>query len=198
MSTAPRPAGGPRPTMLEREALARVLWFNSGKGYGFVTVPRSGVNAFLQSRQIEPVGYSDLPEGAEVIVDVLEGSKGPTVGIIHRIVGLPEGAREPTPVLRGGSSRPPRGGGGRDRDRDRGGPESSEPASPPVEATVKFYSSEKGFGFVAPDGGGKDLFVHATVLQRAGVAVLSPDQRVKVTTRMGNKGLQVESLEVLP
>ncbi len=43
---------------------------------------------------------------------------------------------------------------------------------------VKFYNSQKGFGFIAPDGGGNDVFVHATALERAGLHSLSEGQKV--------------------
>ena len=44
--------------------------------------------------------------------------------------------------------------------------------------TVKFYNSQKGFGFIAPDDGGKDVFVHATALERAGIRTLNEGQKV--------------------
>jgi CspA family cold shock protein len=44
--------------------------------------------------------------------------------------------------------------------------------------TVKFYNYQKGFGFIQPDGGGKDVYVHATVLERAGMRGLSEGQKV--------------------
>jgi CspA family cold shock protein len=43
---------------------------------------------------------------------------------------------------------------------------------------VKFYNAQKGFGFIAPDGGGNDVFVHATALERAGMHSLSEGQKV--------------------
>jgi cold shock protein len=49
--------------------------------------------------------------------------------------------------------------------------------------TVKFYNSQKGFGFIQPDGGGKDVFVHATALERAGLHSLNEDQKVSFDTR---------------
>ncbi len=48
--------------------------------------------------------------------------------------------------------------------------------------TVKFYNSQKGFGFITPDGGGKDVFVHATALERAGMSGLSEGQKVQFDT----------------
>ena len=44
--------------------------------------------------------------------------------------------------------------------------------------TVKFYNEMKGFGFIAPDDGGKDVFVHATALERAGMRSLTEGQKV--------------------
>jgi CspA family cold shock protein len=44
--------------------------------------------------------------------------------------------------------------------------------------TVKFYNSERGFGFIQPDDGGKDVFIHATALERAGTHILSEGQKV--------------------
>ena len=48
--------------------------------------------------------------------------------------------------------------------------------------TVKFYNEQKGFGFIAPDNGGKDVFVHATALERAGMHSLSEGQMVSFDT----------------
>lgn len=44
--------------------------------------------------------------------------------------------------------------------------------------TVKFYNDQKGYGFIQPDNGGKDVFVHATALERAGIRGLSEGQKV--------------------
>lgn len=44
--------------------------------------------------------------------------------------------------------------------------------------SVKWYNSQKGFGFIAPDGGGKDVFVHATALEAAGIRGLTDGQQV--------------------
>ena len=49
--------------------------------------------------------------------------------------------------------------------------------------TVKFYNDQKGFGFIQPDGGGKDVFVHATALERAGMRGLIEGQKVSFDTQ---------------
>ncbi|RUT30960.1 cold-shock protein [Arsenicitalea aurantiaca] len=48
--------------------------------------------------------------------------------------------------------------------------------------TVKFYNDQKGYGFIQPDNGGKDVFVHATALERAGLRGLSEGQKVSFDT----------------
>jgi cold shock protein len=49
--------------------------------------------------------------------------------------------------------------------------------------TVKFYNTQKGFGFIQPDDGGRDVFVHATALERAGMHSLSEGQKVSFETQ---------------
>jgi CspA family cold shock protein len=49
--------------------------------------------------------------------------------------------------------------------------------------TVKFYNDQKGFGFIQPDDGQKDVFVHATALERAGIQGLREGQKVRFETR---------------
>ena len=49
--------------------------------------------------------------------------------------------------------------------------------------TVKFFNTTKGFGFISPEGGGKDVFVHATALERAGMRGLNEGQKVSFDTQ---------------
>jgi cold shock protein len=53
--------------------------------------------------------------------------------------------------------------------------------------TVKFYNTQKGFGFIEPDDGGKDVFVHATALERAGMSGLSEGQKVQFDTEVDSR-----------
>ncbi|MFQ5468550.1 MAG: cold-shock protein, partial [Kiloniellaceae bacterium] len=66
-----------------------------------------------------------------------------------------------------------------------------------VDGSVKFYNRDKGFGFVVPDDGSKDVFISARVLERNGVPTLEPDQRVHMMTRVGHKGPMADSIEVI-
>jgi CspA family cold shock protein len=62
--------------------------------------------------------------------------------------------------------------------------------------TVKWYSAVKGFDFIVRDGGGKDIFVHASALQRAGIAELREGQRVFVGIADGRNGPEAASIQV--
>jgi cold shock protein len=54
--------------------------------------------------------------------------------------------------------------------------------------TVKFFNANKGFGFITPDGGGPDIFLHVTAVERAGLASLNEGQRVSFETEPDKKG----------
>ncbi|HWA88849.1 MAG TPA: cold shock domain-containing protein [Rhizomicrobium sp.] len=62
---------------------------------------------------------------------------------------------------------------------------------------VKFFNDQKGFGFVMPDSGGGDVYMHASALRRSGVQALEPEQRIRFSTRQGQKGVEVDRVEVL-
>jgi CspA family cold shock protein len=115
--------------------------------------------------------------------------------------------------------REPKGGGGGHNDhqnfddRTSGSrshfPRPSAPARRPATAsqvvgttsestgTVKMYKADKGFGFVGQDNGGKDVFVHASALTRAGLIGLTEGQRVRMQIGQGQKGLEASSIELL-
>ncbi len=61
--------------------------------------------------------------------------------------------------------------------------------------TVKWFNVAKGFGFITPDGGGEDLFVHRSVLEQAGIADLPDAARVRVQVEDGKKGPTVTAIK---
>jgi CspA family cold shock protein len=61
--------------------------------------------------------------------------------------------------------------------------------------TVKFFNANKGFGFIAPEGGGKDVFVHASAVEMAGMSVLAEGQRVSFEIQSDVKGAKAVNLQ---
>jgi CspA family cold shock protein len=63
--------------------------------------------------------------------------------------------------------------------------------------TVKWFNSEKGFGFIAPEGGGPDVFVHYSAIQSSGYRSLEENQRVEFEVTQGPKGPQATRVRAL-
>jgi CspA family cold shock protein len=62
---------------------------------------------------------------------------------------------------------------------------------------VKWFNAEKGFGFIARDNGGKDVFVHISALERSGIASLNEGQPVVVDIVEGRKGLEAAKVRLV-
>ena len=61
--------------------------------------------------------------------------------------------------------------------------------------TVKFFNSAKGFGFISPEGGGKDVFVHASAAEAAGLGILSEGQRLSFDIQPDARGAKAGNLK---
>ena len=160
---------------------ATVKWFNADKGFGFVEVD-GGAEAFLHIRPVEAAGHTSLPDGARLTVRIGQGQKGPQV---TEVVDVDLSTATPRPAR---APRPSSGGGGGDRDYN------SAPLSEEQQGVVKWYNPDKGFGFIALDSGGKDVFVHATALERSGLARVAEGQRVIVQVAQGQKGVEARTI----
>ena len=63
--------------------------------------------------------------------------------------------------------------------------------------TVKWFNESKGYGFIAPDAGGKDLFAHFREIEGTGFKVLAENQRVEFEVTQGQKGLQASRIRAI-
>ena len=66
-----------------------------------------------------------------------------------------------------------------------------------MKGTVKWFSNQKGYGFITPDGGGKDVFVHHSAIQGDGYKTLDEGQNVDFEVTQGPKGEQAASVRKL-
>lgn len=152
-----------------------VKWFNAEKGFGFVTL-EDGADVFLHSSVITRSGLS-VNERDKVRVRVGQGMKGRQVTEILEVEpgGGPVGRPAARPMA------PPRRQGPMDTSYRRG-------PSVDMPGTVKWYNQQKGFGFITPDDGTKDIFVHASTLARAGLDQLPDGTRITAKVVQGAKG----------
>lgn len=156
-----------------RRVEAKVKWFNASKGFGFLTMADGSPDAFLPMAILRRAGFEDVREGASVTCEVGAGAKGPLVTTVFSI-DLST-AIEP--------------GFGADRRAPR--------PSSTMEGAVKWFEPEKGYGFISPDSGGKDIFIHITALRRSGLDSLAPGQRVRAEVVDGKKGLEADQIALL-
>jgi CspA family cold shock protein len=176
----PREASRPVPTGPERQA--KVKWFNSEKGFGFVELTDGTGEAFLHISVVEAAGHSALDPGTTLTTRVGQGAKGPQITEITNVdASTAEPSRRPAgrPM-----DRPSRG-----FDRPPTGPAEE------VDGQVKWYDPKKGFGFVAV-AGSKDVFIHRSVLAREGISELQEGQRIHMKVVPGAKGLEATSVEI--
>jgi len=157
-----------------RRVEAKVKWFNAAKGFGFVTMSDGSPDAFLPMAVLRRAGYEDVREGASISCEVGTGAKGPLVVTVLNLDN---------------STAVPAGMGGTGRGASR-------PAQT-LEGAVKWFEADRGYGFIAPDGGGKDIFIHVTALRRSGVNQVGPGQRVRVDVVDGRKGLEADKVTLI-
>lgn len=165
---------------------ATVKWFNPEKGFGFAELGDGSGDAFLHIGVLQAAGRETVPPGAKLKVHVGQGQKGKQ---ITHVMEVDESTA--TPERRG--PRPGGGGGG------FGGPRAPRAAPDPSTAvelsgTVKWFNGEKGFGFVTVSDGGKDVFLHISVLERAQLTQLAEGQRVSMRVVDTPKGREAISI----
>ena len=172
----------PSATQASGSVEAIVKWFNAEKGFGFVALA-AGSDAFIHIRHLEAAGHSSVPEGTRVKVRISQGQKGPEV---TEVIEVDPSTAQVTSTPAGRSS--PRSSSQR---------QPSDGTTTECIGSVKMYNANKGFGFVGQDGGGKDVFVHATTLERSGLSGLTEGQRVRMQIGQGQKGLEARSIKLL-
>ncbi len=151
---------------------AKLKWFNAAKGFGFVVPEDDPVDAFLHITQLQKLGLHGLGEGAEVMCVIDRREKGAIVTELIEVISV-----------------------GSISDKELEVDESGK-GHYKIKGIVKLYFEDKGFGFVTPDDGMKDIFVHKSCLDVCEITELHPGQRVRITFKIADKGREAVKIEV--
>ena len=149
-----------------------VKFFNSAKGFGFIAPDDGGADVFVHISAVERAGLDGLNEGDQVAFELEQdrrSGKFAAVDLQWMGAGAPSRAGRPSGPARrfdrGPRDAPPRSGGDR-------------VAAGSGAGVVKWFNPQKGFGFIQPNDGGGDVFVHISAVERAGLAGLDEGQAV--------------------
>ncbi|MGB4058169.1 MAG: cold shock domain-containing protein [Alphaproteobacteria bacterium] len=146
-------------------------WFNGTKGFGFVVPEDQSFDAFIHITTLQQAGLNSVGEGAVMICRIFDGPKGKQVKEILEVIHPGDVNLMPQ-------------GEGEDGTISMGG-------------LVKWYKPEKGFGFIIPDDGMKDVFIHKTLLDKLEIPELEAGQRVRVTLKIVEKGREAIDLKII-
>jgi CspA family cold shock protein len=151
-------------------ATGTVKWFNAQKGFGFITPEDGSDEIFVHQSEIKANGFRSLAEGEQVSYDTVEdGGKAKATNVC-----APGGG-----PVQGDAGGKGKGGGGRSSQAPRKWPDGEAPSEGKSIGSVKWFNVEKGFGFIAPQSGGEDLFVHQSAIHSQGFRSLMEGEEVE-------------------
>ena len=150
----------------------RVKWFNLQKGYGFLEPHDGTADIFVHFSILEQAGYYHVCSGDQVFCDIGQGGKGLQATKIYNVISGVEG-----------------------EELEKASTVSVSSFS--LEETlgiVKWFNVLKGYGFVQPNDGGRDVFIHTALLKRSGIDRLPPGCPVRVRVFSTERGREAQEI----
>lgn len=193
------PGGAPRSQVIASgpDVDASVKWFNPEKGFGFVELADGTGDVFLHANALSQSGHDTVSQGATLRVRIGQGPKGRQVAEVLSVDESTAQARPARTPRPGGSFGAPGGAPGGFRPGGSGGRRTPDlSTAEEMIGIVKWYNATKGFGFITPQSGGKDIFVHASALERSGLTGLTEGQTTRVQVVQGMKGPEAAAISV--
>lgn len=157
---------------------ASVKWYNPIKGYGFLNREGNSEDIMIHFAALDKVGCAYVKTGDRVICEVVPGKSGTYVA---RVIEVKFGSPEPRSLsgFLGSQSTP-------------FDPESLEE----VEGIIKWYNPDKGYGFILPNDGTKEIFIHYSVVHNTGLKTLEPGIRVLAKVSTSERGQEARIITV--
>lgn len=141
-----------------------VKFFNAAKGFGFIAPDDGKADIFVHVSAVHNSGLDELHEGDEVSFEIEQDRRsGKASAIDLQVTGY---------APAGGGQSASRGAG------TRSGGGAAREAAGAGSGVVKWFNPAKGFGFIQADGGGPDIFVHISAVERAGLRGLNEGQQI--------------------
>lgn len=159
----------------ELKCAGRVKWFDASRGFGFVLCDELEGDVLLHANVLRNFGVSSVAEGAEISFMAQRSERG--LQVVQILAIVPNG-----PEL-GDLA-------------DLTGLDAAELAQLPLKAArVKWFNKGKGFGFANLFGDREDVFIHADIVRRSGLATLQPGEAVALKVTEGDRGLMAVCLQ---